>query len=479
MVGSVRDDGWAISHMEFRALRFHWLPVLIATAVASPVFAARIDCSRTRDPVPRTICAYPRILELDSQLSSAYVGALTRDPSRADDLKKDEINWLGERNREIWWQLAADRKFPSLPSEMEATLAHFYQRRIAFLRNVHNPAATRNAPIARALLTSVAALPSGATDPLKALRSAGAVVVAKEHNDGNVEHMIASLAAPPNAALRAELDQYGPYPYTVEYLPSAGLGGAFNVEGTADCQYWVLFEKRGNVTIPARGGGPLGGCMRDEGATGYLALIDGHPALLTVTDDPAFWNVTNFQWQQWLGGDKWGPEIRMQLRYGYSLKSGRQTYCRSPGTQCTSSMADALNSPVHCPANFRQCALTTTIALRVAKRYLRNASELAEPPDRPAAEQARFKALLRLAPGREDWASCAYPVWFPVHLGSKLAVGGVTESHLACHPGGGALDVGFWATGRDTREWWFVDDAVEFDRQKLLAAAIVPLPKKP
>lgn len=479
MIGSVQADAWTISHMASRKLRVHWPLVLVATFLASPVFAAQIDCSHARGAVTRTICAHPRILKLDSELSSAYAAALARDPSRAEDLKQDEINWLGERNREMWLLLGGDLESPSLSSDSEKMLAHFYQRRITFLRNVDKPATTRNAPIARELLESVAALPSSATDPLKALRSAGTVVLAKEHNDGNVEHMIATLAAPPVAALRAELEQSGPHPYTVEYLSSAGLGGAFNVEGTADCQYWVLFEKQGDVTIPARGGGPLGGCMRDQGATGYLALIDGHPAVLTVTDDPAFLNVTDFQWRQWLGGDKWGPEKRMRLRYGYTLKPGGQMYCRSPGTQCTSSMAVALNAPVRCPANSHQCASTTTIALDVAKRYLRNALALAAPRDRPGAEQARFEALLRLAPGRKDWADCANPVWFPVHLGGKLALGGITESHLACHPDGGGLAVGVWATGGGAKQWWFVDDTVEVSRQKLLAAAVIPLPKRP
>lgn len=81
----------------------------------------------------------------------------------------------------------------------------------------------------KALLESVAALPSSATDPLEALRSAGTVVVAKEHSAGKVERIIATLAAPPNAALRAGLNRFRPYPYTVEYLPSAGLGGSSEI----------------------------------------------------------------------------------------------------------------------------------------------------------------------------------------------------------------------------------------------------------
>jgi len=59
-------------------------------------------------------------------------------------------------------------------------------------------------------------------------------------------------------------------------------------------------------------------------------------------------------------------------------------------------------------------------------------------------------------------------------IADKLALGGITEPHLACHPDGGALDVGFWATGRNARQWWFVDDAVEVTRRKLLTAAVVP-----
>jgi uncharacterized protein len=464
-----------ISLMESRKLRICWPLALAAAFLASPAFAARIDCSRAPDPAIRTICAHPNILSLDDRVSSAYSAALARNPSRADDLRQDEINWLGERNREIGWLPGDDLDSAPLSGTAEATLAHFYQLRIAFLRNIDNPAATQDAPLARALLESVAALSPGATDPLEALRSAGIVVVADERNASDAEHTIDTLAAPPDAALHAELAPFRSYPYTVEYLPSAGLGGAFTVQGTGDCQSWVLFEKRADATVPVRGSGSLGGCTRDQGATGYLALIRGHPAVLTVTDDPAFRNVTDLQWQEWLGGDKWGPETRIRLRYGYSLEPDRQMYCKSPSAQCTSSMSAALNGPARCPDDFHQCALITTVALGAAKQYLRNALGLAARSGGPASEQARFTALLRLAPGRKDWASCANPVWFPVHLGGKLALGGITESHLGCHPGGGALDVGVWATtGRGARQWWFVDETIKVARQRLLAASVVP-----
>ncbi len=412
---------------------------------------------------------------MDSQLSSEYAAALARDPSHAEELRQDEINWLGERNRKMWWLLAGQREFPSLPSDLTTSLARFYQLRIAFLRNVDNPAATHGAPFAQALLESAAALPRSATNPLKGLQAAGIVVLAKEYEASDVERTITKLAAPPNAALRAALERFRPSPYTVEYLPSVGLGGAFVVQGTADCQYWVLFQKRSDAAVLVSDGTSLGGCMRDDGATGYLALIDGHPIALTVTNDPAYWNVTDFQWQYW-GGNRWGPERRVRFRYAYSVKSGKQIYCPSASPQCTSSMFMniALNKPVHCAGTSRLCASTRAIALSVAKRYLRNAVALAYPVDESEAERTGFKHILELAPNRTDWANCVTPVWFPVHLDDKLTVGGITQSHLGCHPGGTYLEVGFWGTRSNGRQWWFVDNTVDVGRDGLLSAAIVP-----
>lgn len=452
-----------------------YLPlVAVAALLTFPAFAHGVDCNRSHDPVARTICSHPKVLALDSQLSSAYAAALARNPSRATALRQDEINWLGERNREVWWLLAGQREFPSLPSDIAARLTRVYRLRIAFLRSVDNPAATHDAPFARTFLESVAASPRSATDPLKAMQTAGVIVLAKEHGADDVERTIAALAAPPNPALRAALDRFRPSPYTVEYLPSVGLGGAFVVQGTADCQYWIMFQKQSDTTVPIGDGASLGGCMRDDGATGYLALINGHPIALTVTNDPSFWNVTDFQWRDWTGSH-WGPERRVRFRYAYSVKPGRQMYCSSASQQCTSSMGIALNDPVPCPATLGPCATAKAIAIKVAKQYLRNAVALAYHSDGSEADRTGFKYILRLAPDHKGWANCMYPVWFPVHLDGELAVGGITQAHLACHPGGASLNVGFWVARSNESTWWFVDNTVDVDRDGLLSAAIVPV----
>ena len=441
--------------MSSRKRCVRWFLLAIAALLVHPVFAAGVDCNRTHDPAARTICAYPKILALDSRLSSVYAAALMRDPSHANALKQDEVNWLGERNRQMWWLRARRRKFPSLPGNLETSLANFYQLRIAFVKDIDNPAVTRGMPIAQRLLRSAATLPAHATDPIKALEAAGVIILPKERSAPNPEPTISMLAAPPDAALRAALNRLGPYyGYTIVYLPSAGLGGAFNVGGTADCQYWVVFEKQGNVTVPINGigSGLLDGCMRDGGSTGYLALIDGYPVALNVTNDPSFPNVTDFQWQRWLGGGKWGPTRRIRFRYGYSLK---------------------LSSMNYCPKTSPECTATAGVALSTAQRYMLDALALANLPGVSETEKTRFKHMLRLAPHRQDWAFCAYPVWFQTRLDGKIAIGGITESHIGCHPWRSALEVAFWGTRSNGTQWWFTDNTIDVDRQKLLFAALV------
>jgi len=327
--------------------------------------------------------------------------------------------------------------------------------RIAFLHDIDNSAVTRGMPIAQRLLRSAATLPARATDTLKALETASTVVLPKERNAPDPGRTITMLAAPPDAALQDALDRFRPYPYRLVYLPSVGLGGAFNVEGTADCQYWVVFEKQGNETVPVSGfgGGLLDGCMRDGGSTGYLALIDGYPVALNVTNDPSFSNVTDFQWQRWLGGSKWGPTKRIRFRYSYSLR---------------------LLSTDYCPKTLPECTVTAGVALSTAQRYMRDALALANLTGGTGPEQTRFKQMLRLAPHRTDWAFCAYPVWFPTRLEGKIAIGGITESHVGCHPAGSSLDVALWGTRSNGTQWWFADNTIDVDRQELLFAALVP-----
>lgn len=431
-------------------------------AVACPVCAASVDCNRTLEPIAQTLCAAPRLLTLDSQLSAAYTAALARDPSQASDLKRDELAWIGDRNRQMWWLLAARQKFPSLPGDVEKTLAHVYQLRIAFLRNTDNPAATVNLPVARKLLAAASALPANASDTWEALESTGAVVVPKPHDtdSGSVERVISTLAAPPDADLRKALKGFGDPYFTVVYLPSAGLGGAFTIEGTADCQYWVVFEKQGDVTTPVGGqvGELMGACTRDGGSTGYLALVDGHPVAINVTNSPAFPNTMDLQWKRWLGGSTWGPATRIRFRYEYTLK---------------------VDNKIFCPDAAPQCASTSAIALNAAKRFTRTRWTLPEVARLSTVEQTHFQQMLEQAPGRKAWEDCAYPAWFPAYINGKLVVGGISESQMGCHPGEGFLDVGFWGRRSDGKRWWSADDTIIAERGRLLFAARIPPSKRP
>ena len=443
-----------------RQFRLRWWLLAFAALLVRPVFAAGVDCGRPRDPVAQMICAHPKILALDSQLSSAYAEALARDPSHANDLKQDEVNWLGERNREMWWLLASKRQFPLVPSDLETELAHVYQLRIAFLRDIDNPDATRGMPIAQSLLKAAATLPARATDPLQALEATGTVVLLKGQYAADPERAIAEMAAPPDAALRSALGGFGHlYEFTVAYFPSMGFGGAFNVEGSAYCQYWVVFEKRGDATVPVSGagGGLLDGCMRDGGLTGYLALLDGYPVALQVTNDPSFPNLTDFQWRRWLGGNKWGPARRIRFRYAYRLKlsSLDSDFCAGTSPVCAASAS-------------------ASVALSTARHYMRNPFTLANPADETGAQRARFRHLLRLAPHRKEWGYCWYPVWFSARSGGKLAIGGITQSHIGCHPAGNSLDVAFWETRDHGTQWRHADRIIDIVRKNLLFAAPIP-----
>ena len=378
-----------------------------------------------------------------------------RDPSHANALKQDEVNWLGERNRQMWWLRARRRKFPSLPGNLETSLANFYQLRIAFVKDIDNTAVTRGMPIAQRLLRAAATLPARATDPLQALEATGTLVLLQGQYAADPERAITKIAAPPDAKLRFALDRFGSLyeGHTIAYFPSMGFGGAFNVEGTADCQYWQVFEKQGNVTVPVRGGGLLDSCQRDGGSTGYLALIGGYPVALKVTNDQSSPNITDFQWRRWLGGSKWGPTRRIRFRYSYSLKLSRLNFC---------------------PQTSAGCMATAGSALIAAQRYMRNALTLANPVGETGTARARFRQLLQQAPHRKEWGYCWYPVWFSARSRGKLAIGGITQSHIGCHPAGNSLDVAYWGTRDHGTQWWHADRIIDIDRNTLLFAALIP-----
>lgn len=465
------------------------LLVIVAMLFAAPALAAGVDCYQATDPIAEILCAHPSLLRLDSQLSSAYEGALARNPSHTADMRRDEIAWLGERNRQISWALAEHVKFPSLPNDVVSSIARVYQHRIAFLQNVGNPSATQGLPLARAILAAVPAGATNAGDLLKALRSAGIVMLAKDsHIQSNtpgvlaqpasvtsrVDSAIAAMAASPTAALRTALAKWqtpNSAPYSdVYYLPHVGLGGTYTIEGTADCQYWVLFEKRGNVTVPVRApmGLLTGGCTRDGGSTGYLALIDGHAVALNVTNDPAFMSTADLQWRRWIGGNQWGPTVDVRFRYAVSYKrGGNEAYCPRAAFECV--MPTALGGVQR--GALKQPQSIAEIAWNAAQRYIRDPLVWSQVH---AADKAGFQNLLDHAPGRTTWADCTYATWFPARLNGQLVIGGISELHLACHPVGPGLTIGIWGRQNGGKGWWFAGSTVSATRGALLSAAVVP-----
>lgn len=73
--------------------------LLISLLIASPsLLAASFDCSKAGTTVEKMICADEQVSKLDSDLSSAYKGALEKTESK-DRLKQEQLKWLKERNQ--------------------------------------------------------------------------------------------------------------------------------------------------------------------------------------------------------------------------------------------------------------------------------------------------------------------------------------------------------------------------------------------
>lgn len=447
-------------HMHGQNLRLHLLTLLLLAFCAAPTFAASVDCSRaTDDAVAKVLCSHPGLTTLDGQLSAAYAQALARLPVRASAIKEDQLNWLGERNRVMWSSLAPnpDSEFPPNANQSVSELQRFYAIRIAFLRNLGDPAATRSDPIAQKLLAFATTLPARDDDTVKALQSARLLQLPEslDTDQGGAEKAIGGLAAPPDLALQAALKELDDGVVTVEYIASAGIGGAYTVGGTAECQNWVWFEKRGNATVPRPENQLDGtvGCMRDGGATEHPAVLDGQPVVLAVTHDNFVANQMDLAWQRWQGGGRWGPLLRLRFRYRYEL---------APNA------ADG-----SCQGTPTQCAETASMAVELVRHYLRNPWTLPAATKLPAAERAQFARSMADAPDRKTFAAIA-PAWFPLHLQNQRVVVGIDYTHIGSHINTGAFDVGFWGQANGAGPWWFVDQNVVQNTGRLLGAALIP-----
>ena len=275
--------------------------------------AASFDCVRAGDAVEKTICASPVVSRLDSRLSAVYATVLARDPTRADALRRDERNWLAERDDQAW-QLLSDSETTAHASK---GLEGMYRERIQFLQSLDDPADERGSPIVEKVLAALRHLPPDTADVFDALKARRLIVLSAKRSFTNVKDAIAALPAPPDAPLRKALQQYADQAgFTLEYVPSAGLGGVFNIEGTAECMYWVLFAKRGAVTTFVKTSGQtLDGCWN---AVGRLALMDGDPVALLDTRGIAAQDES-LQWRRWLDGE-WGAAARVLVRFDRKLE---------------------------------------------------------------------------------------------------------------------------------------------------------------
>lgn len=292
-----------------------WLGAVALIVLSSPAFASSFDCSHAGDVVEKTLCASPELARLDSELEKVFASALARDPQRAAALRNDEADWLAERDDHAWQLLADSTMAPQAPEE----LARLYRQRIEFVRNVHGSDSAGTSPVLAALLATVTRLSANTTDVIKALQVQGAIVLPQQRTFDSPDKVIAALPAPPDPALRKALKQYtGVANFTLAYLPSVHLGGVFNVEGTAECMYWDMFDVRadGSVRID-RPHGSTGWCWNTQG---NIALVNGLPIAISETSGILSQEV-DLEWQRWQN-TKWGALRWVRIRFDRVLNVG-------------------------------------------------------------------------------------------------------------------------------------------------------------
>lgn len=169
------------------------------------------------------------------------------------------------------------------------------------------------------LLAAVRALPPGTTDVLRALQSQGLVTLPQQRTFDSPDKLIAALPAPPDAALRKALERYtGVASFTLVYFPSVHLGGIFNVEGTAECMYWDMFDVRAGASV--RSDLPSGGTGWCWNTQGHLALINGVAVAISETTG-ILSQETDLEWRPWRG-TKWGALRWVRIRFDRVLSPG-------------------------------------------------------------------------------------------------------------------------------------------------------------
>ncbi|MGH8126226.1 MAG: lysozyme inhibitor LprI family protein [Rhodanobacteraceae bacterium] len=351
--------------------------VMVATPVGG--FAAGLGCNQARDVVERAICASPKLSALDARLSVVYAALLALDPTQAAAVKRDEANWLGERDGEAAQERSGGGNWQ---------LIRMYQQRIAFLQAVdreHAEGAARMEPVERALLTALREQgdspfyepkSDGPVDLLKSLQSSGItdlVSLPLRRSVPNARSAMALLPAPATPTFRNLVEQPSEYPVrTIVYFPCAGFGGILSFQGTASCRVWLLFEKKRGLTRGVPVPSELGKCQQ-ENKTSHLATIGGVPVAIGQTTST--FRRVELQWRRWEDG-KWAAPVRLAIRFNDVLRAGRAS-CAPTG----------------------DCTAVSNEAMRAARLYDRKpqSSILMSLDQLSPAERAQFRKMKTLA----------------------------------------------------------------------------------
>jgi uncharacterized protein len=140
-----------LAHRAFASLGRLW--VIVACLAPTVAMGQSFDCAKAQITVDKTICASPRLRQLDSEMAAAYATALKRDTAQADAVRSAQRAWGGSRSA-----CFAHRQQP----DSETCLAAAYTARLAALA----PAATPPAPVAHpARLPTEAAAPAPVAHP--------------------------------------------------------------------------------------------------------------------------------------------------------------------------------------------------------------------------------------------------------------------------------------------------------------------------
>ncbi|MDS4041757.1 MAG: lysozyme inhibitor LprI family protein [Candidatus Competibacter sp.] len=123
-------------------------PVLVHPAARSP--EPGFDCNKARTPVEKAICRDAALADLDARLQRAYAEAAARAPERQDRLRREQQQWLAERDQRCNPPLKAGQEAAAL-----ACLREWYEARVLVLSG-----SLASPPAPQAAVVSPAELPA-------------------------------------------------------------------------------------------------------------------------------------------------------------------------------------------------------------------------------------------------------------------------------------------------------------------------------